>query len=213
MSPTPTPRTVSAIEAGEQLRGGAVVAFPTETFYGLAAIPSCAAAVDLLCEMKGRELGAGIPLIASSSAAIEALIDAEEPGVRARREALQQEFWPGPLTIVCSAARAVGEIHQSVFGPDATLAFRISSRCEAHSLAEYAGGVITATSANRRGEPPSEESADVARYFPELCIMAESEAFTPHTLPSTIIDVRSAEFRILRAGAIPAEAVEALFTR
>lgn len=207
----PASRFHSPALAGEKLRGGAVVAFPTETFFGLAAIPTSTQAVELLCEMKGRELGAGVPLIAASSSVIEAFLDPEESSVREQRKALQHHFWPGPLTLVCSARKAKGLIHQSIFGPEDTLAFRVSSRREASELAEHAGGLITATSANLKGKAPSRRSDEVAEYFPDLGILEEYEEFQPHSQPSTILDIRRRELRILREGAVSADSLAKVF--
>ena len=192
------------------LRSENLVLIPTETFYGIAADPCSEGAVGKLSGIKSRDLGAGIPLIVGSSAVATTLSDPGPPEILELRSLLERAFWPGPLTLVVSASGAK-QIAAAVFGPNQTLAIRVSSHPIANRLAAASGGAITATSANPHGEPPPTTYADARAYFPEmegidaLCGGA--------TKPSTLVLVTKLPFRILREGAITKAQLEAVVGR
>jgi L-threonylcarbamoyladenylate synthase len=188
--------------AASVLEAGGIVAFPTETFYGLAVLPHHHEAVEKLLALKARAGGQGIPLIASSSAAADRLVDPETEELASLRETLQRQFWPGPLTLVVAAHQSSTSFHEGIFGPDESLAVRVSSRLEARELAARVGGVITATSANPHGLPPSDSSAVVRGYFPEMYVLEEYTDFERHQLPSTILDIRTIPSKVIREGAV-----------
>ncbi len=150
-------------EAIERLVAGEVIGYPTETFYGLAVDPSNKSAVRKLLELKNRSLTEGIPLIAKDSSLVDSLVLDLNDLVRERRLSLQSSFWPGPLTIVFetnSYARDI--ISDGVFGPQKTLAVRVSSLELALELARNSPiGFITSTSANPRGESPPSSVEEV----------------------------------------------------
>src|SRR5215831_14189983 len=130
--------------AVEWLRAGKIVAFPTDTLYGLAVDPRSDAAVHRLFELKGRRARAALPLIAASSRQVEALCG--QLGSTAAR--LAATFWPGPLSLVFDAP---GSVSVAVHGGSRTLAIRVPAHTVGRALAEAWGGPITATSANRTG--------------------------------------------------------------
>jgi L-threonylcarbamoyladenylate synthase len=194
-------------EAARRLATGEVIAFPTETFYGLAADPGNPVAVEALLDLKDRSLNQGIPLIAGSAESANRVAADRTEELKAKRISLQDAFWPGPLTAVFDVNDfAKSTIHHGVFGPNNTLAVRVSSLETARLLAAAAPlGLITSTSANPKGEPPSASSADVRRYFPDLYLL-EGEDKTPEDqLPSTLVMTSEVPFKVLREGAISSD--------
>jgi len=182
--------------AGEWLRAGGIVAYPTDTFYGLAVDPTQAAAVADLFDLKGRDPGVAMPLIAASTAQVLGIVEAiDEASSR-----LAETFWPGPLSLVLNAADRVAP---AVHAGRHTLAVRVPAHRVARALAETCGRAITATSANRSAAPSvssAEELDDLGRDRRVLVIDAGR---TPGGLPSTIVDARGAQPRLVREGAIP----------
>ncbi len=184
------------------LRSNRVIAFPTETFYGLGCNPFQETAVQTLLSFKERDEGAGVPVLIDTSQHLDEWIIDEPSEVKKRRVELQQKFWPGPLTLIISLNEgARKKFFPGILGPDDSLAVRISPSKIATQLASALAGAITATSANEKGKPPAKNPEGVARYFPDLPIVGSDE-LPAGDLPSTILDVRAATFRILREGAI-----------
>lgn len=192
-------------------RGGELIAYPTETFFGIGTSPlSESGGIPKLLELKNRELKAGIPLIIDSAKRVSEWVVRESDSLKSKREELQSKFWPGPLTIVFT----VDEIFRKnfdagVFGSDFSLAVRVSSAELATALASQLGGAVTSTSANLHGKSPARTPEEVLSYFPEMPILNFQEQPLENTaeLPSTIVDVRKMPFRILREGAVSKESL------
>ncbi len=205
-----TAHSISLEEAAKRVLAGEVVAYPTETFFGLAVLPDRPAAVEQLIVLKSRLDGAGVSLIIDSADYVEKVIAREERAVRDARLLLQERFWPGPLTmVVATDVRMQSTLAPQIFGPDQTLALRVSPHPAAAALAKAAGGAITATSANPKGLPPPEVASLVREYFPELPIfdpLLETLKGDKSMSASTILDVTALPFSVLRVGALaPAE--------
>jgi L-threonylcarbamoyladenylate synthase len=183
--------------AADVLRQGGLVAYPTDTVYGLAVDPRNSEAVARLYAAKGRGAQSAIPLIAAS------LEQAEEAALFGDRELrLARAFWPGPLTIVM-APRV--DFAAAVLGGGTTVAVRVPAHAVARALAEAFGFCITATSANRSGESPAATAADVAAAFGagggvDLLLDAGAVAGGP---PSTMVEIGQDGPRLIRAGAVP----------
>ncbi len=129
--------------AAAALRRGGVVAYPTETFYGLGALAADGAAVARLVAAKGRPDGKPLPLLAAGLDQVEAV--AVLPPL-ARR--LAAAFWPGPLTLVVPARPG---LHPAITGGGATVGIRVTSSPVAVALARAAGGVFVAASTTPPG--------------------------------------------------------------
>ena len=177
------------------LRAGGIVAYPTDTFYGLAVDPSSAAAVEAIFEVKGRAADAALPFVASSLAQVE---DAGYPLTAASRR-LAAAFWPGPLSIVCDAPASVVAAAQA---KDHSVAIRVPDHIVARALAEAFGAPITATSANRSGQPPAQTAAALAPLARDPRVLVVDGGATPGGTPSTIVDARVRPPRLVRAGVI-----------
>ena len=181
--------------AVEWLRAGKIVAFPTDTFYGLAVNPSSDAAVHGLFELKGRRARAALPLVAASSRQVEALCG--PLGSAAGR--LAAAFWPGPLSLVLDAPASVSV---AVHGGSRTLAIRVPDHPIARTLAEGWGGPLTATSANRTGAPPASDAASLGEIAIDAKVLVIDAGPTPGGAPSTIVDARGPRLTLVREGAI-----------
>lgn len=180
--------------AVEWLRSGRVVAFPTDTFYGLAVDPASASAVRELFDLKGRAADMPVPLVAGSSAqVIEAF---GSIGGAAGR--LAARFWPGPLSLLLDAPASI-DAH--VHGGTGAVAVRVPDHPIARALALAFGRPVTATSANRTGAPPV-RTADALALGPRESLLVVDGGVTPGGGPSTIVDARAGPARLVRAGAI-----------
>jgi len=174
---------------------GGIVAYPTDTLYGLAVDPRQESAVKRLCALKQRASGSGLPLIAGSLSQLESSLGAMP--TLGRRLAVR--FWPGPLTLVfVPRVKLVTEVHAG----DGSLAVRVPSSKIARTLAEFVGHPVTATSANRSGERTPATGALVVEILgPELAaILGEQSSLEGDA--STIVDVRGTTPTLIRAGAI-----------
>lgn len=202
-------RIVAADEAGiaaarRLLAAGEVVAFPTETFYGLAADARSDAAVAKVFAAKGRPADSPIALIARDLDAVRALAEGELPGAAG---ALAAAFWPGPLTLVVRASAAVPV---SLTAGTGTIGVRVSPHPVAAALA--ADFPITATSANAAGDPSLRLAREVAAALPGIALVLDGGE-TPGGLASTLVDLAQDPPRIVRAGAVPAGALRKILAR
>lgn len=181
-------------EAAAVLRAGGVVAFPTETSYGLAVDPRCAAAVRKVFAIKGRPETKPLPLIAADSAAVRRsfIVPTALRPLAAR--------WPAPLTLILP--RRPGQHLPALLGRRDG-AVRVPDHAWARALAAACGGLITATSANLSGEPNLYSGAVVRRAFldgaaqPDLLLDAGRLSIRR---PSTIVAAANDKLKILRQG-------------
>ena len=182
--------------AAAWLKAGGIVAFPTDTFYGLAVDPRSDAAVRALFDLKGRDAAAAIPLIAASSGQVEALCGALAP-LAAR---LAARWWPGPLSLICDAPTTIAD---SIHGGRHTVAIRVPAHAVARGLAEASGAIITATSANPSGAPPAASADDLGAIADDARVFVIDGGRTAGGAPSTIVDARGTRAELVRDGAIP----------
>lgn len=184
------------VGAAALVRGGGVVAYPTDTLYGLAADPGNAAAMAQLYRIKGRPVELAIPLIASGVPQIEAAGGVLGP--LARR--LAASFWPGPLTIVLPAWPGLdARVHAGL----GTVAVRVPDHAAARMLADACGWPITSTSANVSGEPATRFPGDVRTSLGASLDGLLDAGPSPGGAPSTIVDLTGEAPRLVRAGAVP----------
>ncbi len=174
------------------LAEGRVLAVPTESSYGLAVDPRSLAGVDAIYRLKERERGKPLPVVAAN---LEQAIDlGVEPNEAIR---LAEAHWPAPLTVV--APLRAGLSVPAAAGGD-TLAVRVPDHDRLRALLGALGHPLTATSANRSGEPPACGLADLEPILGDsraLVIGGEQTAEGP---PSTVVSWSSAGLRVLRRG-------------
>lgn len=177
-------------------RGGLVV-YPTETFYGLGVGLASPAAFERLFAVKGRDRTQPIPFIAEDLAAVERVAALDE-----RAERLAEAFWPGPLTLVLEAKAT---FPAGLASASRTIAVRVSSHPIARVVAAAAGGIVTSTSANRSGHPPSSHydvvRRDLSSNLDSRDLIIEAEPTTGGA-PSTIVDASGPVARCVREGAV-----------
>jgi len=183
-------------EAATWIRNGGVVAIPTDTLYGLACDPFRADAVSRLFAVKGRAAGQALSLIAADAAQVAVHLGAVPPlGAR-----LAQRFWPGPLTLIVVAPAS---LVRDVTGDTGTVGVRVPADTVARAIAAACGRPITATSANVSGQPATSDPDDIERTLGDRIDLLIDTGPTRGGAPSTIVDVTSAEPRLVREGAIP----------
>jgi len=183
---------------------GQVVGIPTDTFYGLAADPMNLAAVEAIYRVKGRPEQKPLPvLVRNVEQAVELVRDLSENFLR-----LAKRFWPGALTMVVEASH---KIPLKVTGNTGRVALRWANSRVACTLIEVAGMPLTGTSANVSGFAPCTSAEQVARQMSERLPLIIDAGDTGATLPSTIVEIRGDEWRVLREGGVPeAEILKAL---
>ena len=189
-------------EARRLLAAGDVIAFPTETFYGLAADARSESAVEKVFAAKRRPADAPVALIAADFAAAASLAGAR--ALPASFELLARAFWPGALTLVIPASEAVPV---ALTAGTKTIGVRVSPHPVASALA--AAFPITATSANVSGTPPVRLASRVAAELPDVPLVLDGGE-TPGGLASTVVDLASTPPRIVRPGVIGADALRAV---
>jgi L-threonylcarbamoyladenylate synthase len=152
------PLTWHTREAVRRLGAGGVIAYPTETVYGLGCDPFNAMAVLRLLALKQRNIEQGLILIASDFAQLEPLLLPLSATVRKRI----LKTWPGPVTWTLPC---LPEIPAWLRGSHRTLAVRLTSHPLAHTLCEYWNGPLVSTSANRHGNSPARSALGVRLAF------------------------------------------------
>jgi L-threonylcarbamoyladenylate synthase len=176
------------------IRGGLVVAYPTDTFYGLAVDPRNAGAVRRLFELKGRPETSPLTLVAADMAQARAAGD-----LSSIAERLAARWWPGPLTIVVLARPIVVT---EVLAGGRTVGIRIPDQPVATALARDSGFCVTATSANRTGAAAPSTVAGVVGSLPDVDAVLDGGP-SHGGAPSTIVDASARALALVRAGIVP----------
>ena len=175
-------------EAAAALTRGEVVAFPTDTVYGVAAGHGH---IEALFQAKGRPKDKRIPVLLSDASHLEA-----SAIVTPAARALAARFWPGPLTIVLVAPRR------------GTVAFRVPANAVARRLIAASGGGLPVSSANLSGRPDATTAAEVLEQLDGRIALVIDGGKVPGGVPSTVVDCTGPEPRILREGAVSAKEIE-----
>ncbi|MGH9374854.1 MAG: L-threonylcarbamoyladenylate synthase [Terriglobia bacterium] len=182
--------------AASLIAGGKVVAFPTDTVYGLGADPFNLAAVTEVFRVKGRAYNRPIPLLVSSlDQAIELTFD--PPGLFFD---LAGKYWPGPLTLVVPASR---RIPLKVTGNTGNVGLRWPKAPLALSLISTSGRPLTGTSANLTDHPTCKTAAEVEEQIGGLVSLILDGGASGGNAGSTVLDLTGEHPRILRPGPIP----------
>ena len=184
------------------LKRGEVIAFPTETLYGLGADALDAAAVERVFQLKGRDSNSPIPVLVANREMLARLVAEVSP----LAEQLIARFWPGPLTIVLPARR---DIPRPLVNATGGIGVRLSSQPIATKLVEAVARPLTATSVNPSGRPPARTAEQAKQYFAgRVDVFVEGGELTSRT-GSTVVEVTGDAIRIIRGGDISKSQLEA----
>jgi L-threonylcarbamoyladenylate synthase len=188
-------------QAAEIIAGGGIVAYPTETFYGLGADATNEKAIENIFAVKGRNFKNPISLIIGQADDINPLVQ----DVPQTAKKLMAALWPGALTIVFSAADIVSPLLTAGSGK---IGLRVSSHPIAMGIVQKLKRPLTATSANLSGAPECTRASEVAEQIGDKIDAIIDLGDTPGTAGSTIVDVTCRPPVILREGAISRKNIE-----
>lgn len=182
-------------EAAGILRSGGIVVYPTETVYGIGCDPLDSEACRRVYSLKKRTHSKPFILLADSMKTVEDFAGIPD-GVAKK---LAAKFWPGPLTLIIEPSQP---LPAHLFGPSGGVAFRVTPGAVAAALSREFGMPVVSTSANISGSKPAVTYDEAFAAFGSFtdCVLENTEK--PDGLPSTVIDLTSAEPAILRTGAI-----------
>jgi L-threonylcarbamoyladenylate synthase len=185
---------VSLADAVARLARGELVAYPTETVYGLGAVAASAVARERLLALKGRDAHKGLAVLVADLAALRRAAQSL-PGAAVR---LALRFWPGPLTLVVPATAPELAAVATEFG----VGFRCSPQPTAAALARAAPEAVVSTSCNRSGDAPCRDAAEVAACFgADFPVLGGEPA--SGLAPSTVVAVTAdGRLELLREGSI-----------
>src|SRR5882762_1340548 len=184
-------------EAARVISSGGVIAFRTDTFYGLGADPFNREAIVRIRELKGREDDKPILLLVSDESEVDRFIEQSE-----FFKLIAKGHWPAPLTLI---GFALPEVPTELTAGTHSLGLRLPDDDGVRSLVRACGGALTATSANVSGQPPARTAKEVENYFPEGVDLIIDGGEVTATQPSTVLDLSGTEARLVREGAVPRE--------
>ena len=205
VSPSLPPQLIEQVRAGVALlREGGIVAFPTDTLYGLGADFSSSSAVRRVMEIKGRDEQMGLPLLLSDAGDLS-LVALDVP------EAvwtLAQHFWPGALTLLVPRSPAVPDL---LTGGRDSVAVRLPDHPVPRALALGLGRPITGTSANLSGQDAALTAEQVTTQLGAAVELVIDGGHAPQGLPSTILDVTGPVLKVVRQGAVSLAAIRSVY--
>ncbi|MGH2535935.1 MAG: L-threonylcarbamoyladenylate synthase [Candidatus Promineifilaceae bacterium] len=190
-----------ALEAAAALlRAGGLVAFPTDTLYGLGASLAHPAAIARLYRVKQRPADKAIPVLLAEAAGLSLVAAAVPAGARR----LMARFWPGPLTLVLPKRADL----PAVLSPNRGVAVRVPDHDLARRLLAAAGGAVATTSANLSGRPAATSAGQVlAALGPQVAAVLDGGPVRIGQA-STVVDFTAGRPRILRTGPLSAEELD-----
>jgi len=195
--------SASHINAAEIIRSGGVIAFRTDTFYGLGADPFNRDAIVRIRELKGREEDQPILLLVSDESEVDRFVEQSE-----FFKLIAKGHWPAPLTLIGFARP---QVPIELTAGTKSLGVRLPDDNDVRSLVRACGGALTATSANVSGQPPARTAQEVENYFPTGIDLIIDGGEVSATEPSTVLDLVGREPRLIREGAVKREMLTDLF--
>lgn len=192
-------------QAISTLQGGGVIAFPTDTVYGIGASLEHPEALRRIYDLKGRPPDKPLPILI---ARVE-MLDKLSPDVDERLVDLAEQFWPGALTIVLPAA---DHLPAEVKAPDNTIGVRLPNHSIPLTIAERAGGAIATTSANISGHDAAHAATEIRDAMGTAIDVILDGGFAPEENASTVIRVVDGEIVVLREGVIRQDALQKVWS-
>lgn len=189
----------------ESIQRDGVVAFPTDTVYGIAASLTAPTALRRIFDVKGRTPSKTLPILMASPAVLQQLTDHADP----RLVALAVRFWPGPLTVIMPGK---SNLPPEVLAEDGTIGVRVPDHSVALTIASRCGGAIAVTSANQSGSPPALKADDIQDRFGEMIDIVLDGGISRGGRASTVIRVTDdREIVVVREGGASPDAVRTLW--
>jgi L-threonylcarbamoyladenylate synthase len=181
--------------AAKTIRGGGLIAFRTDTFYGLGVDPFNADAIHKLKQLKGREETKPILIVISERDQLARFIN--EPSAAFNH--LAKTFWPGPLTLIGKAKQSVP---RDITAGTETIGVRLPDDEKVRALVSACGGALTATSANPSTLAPARNAQTVDDYFGEAIDLIIDDGEGKTDRPSTVVDVLGSGAKLIREGVL-----------
>jgi L-threonylcarbamoyladenylate synthase len=194
-------RADAIADAVAALKRGEVIAFPTETLYGLGADALNSAAIKKVFQLKGRDPGNPIPVLVANRDMLDSLVVPVSP----LAERLMEKFWPGPLTLVLPARK---EAPPPLLNRSGAIGVRISSQPIATELVRTLGRPLTATSANPTGHPPARTIEQARNYFDGFIEKFIDGGELTAKNGSTVAEIIGDTIRIIRQGEITGDELQ-----
>jgi len=191
----------SLAEVATVISRGGVIAFRTDTFYGLGADPLNREAVQRIKELKGQEDRKPILIVISDLDQLAKFIAERSPAF----DLLADEFWPGPLTLIGKASL---DVPDEITAGTGTIGVRLPADDQVRALVRSCGGALTATSANKSGDAPARTAAEVADRFPSGIELIVDGGEVTATLASTVVDLSGPSPKLVREGEIKRAEIE-----
>ena len=178
------------------IRAGGVIAYPTDTVYGLGADPKNIRAVRKLFSIKGRQADRPILLLIKDASEVRDWASEVNPAA----ERLMKKFWPGPLTLVF---KAKPNVMTELTGGTGTIGLRVPGNALTRQLLAALGTALTGTSANISGRPSLCTAREASEVIGGMVDLVLDGGRAEGGNPSTVVDVSSERPKVIREGAIP----------
>ena len=192
-------------QAISAMQHGGIVAFPTDTVYGIGASLAFPDALERIFELKGRDRDRPLPLLLASPAELAKVTGDVDPDLLR----LAGAFWPGPLTI---ALPALDGLPSQVVADDGTVGVRVPDHSVALILAQRCGGAIAVTSANLSGQTPALRPEQIDPILADNLDLVLDGGIARGGLASTVIVLGDATISVIREGAISRTEIEAAWS-
>ncbi|HEV2827297.1 MAG TPA: L-threonylcarbamoyladenylate synthase [Pyrinomonadaceae bacterium] len=184
-------------EAARIIANGGIIAFRTDTFYGLGADPLNPEAIRKVKELKGREDDKPILLLISDLNQVDRFVAQSD-----FFKLVAARHWPAPLTLI---GVSLPHVPIELTAGTNSLGIRLPDDEDVRDFVRVCGGALTATSANISGQPPARTAQEVQSYFPEGLEIIIDAGQVSVSEPSTVVDLSGRDPRVIREGAIPLE--------
>ena len=189
-------------EIAAVIAAGGVIAYRTDTFYGLGADPLNADAVGKIRRLKGREETKPVLILISSTREVDRFVQKRTKLF----DHVANKLWPGPVTLV---GEARPELPDELTAGSKTIGVRWADDV-VNILVGSCGGALTATSANPSGQPPASSAEEVRAYFPIGLDLVVDDGPAAADKPSTVLDVSSRTLKLIREGVVSKDDLERL---
>ncbi len=184
-----SPNTAGLIQTADALKAGKIVAYPTESVYGLGVDPFNAEALEALYRVKGRDESNPVLMIVSNKDQLKRVVEEISP----KAQQAMKAFWPGPLSILFPAKADLSEL---LLGKNDKVCVRLTSHPIAEALCRVFDGPIVSTSANLYSQNPAKSAQEIDLDGVAVCI----DGGIANQKSSTVFDPDSGT--VLREGAI-----------